>query len=133
MTTTKILWFSRHEMTTEQTIGLINKFENIEITQINGSPQNVHVPFEGNINGNENVETLASLKEIIKDFDVLAVVLPIHLQQQLLTVSVDKPVIQALNGRVLIKSDDGSEDKVQFVHQKWERLVKIEVVKEDFC
>ena len=125
---TKILWFSRHEMTAEQKQGLMSKFTDLEIIQISGSPANVHVPFQSGTG-----EELPALKELIKDFDVLAVVLPIHLQQQLLQVAGDKPVIQALNGRVLVPNPDGGEDKVQFVHQKWERLVKIEVVKEDFC
>lgn len=125
---TKVLWFSRHEMTTEQKEGLISKFTNLEITQVSGSPANVHVSFESGTGGQ-----LPSLKELIKEYDVLAVVLPIHLQQQLLQVAGSKPVIQALNGRVLVPNPDGGEDKVQFVHQKWERLVKIEVVKEDFC
>ena len=126
--TTKILWFSRHEMTVEQKQGLNCKFADLQITQISGSPANVHVQFE-DIAGIQQ----PALKELAKEYDVLAVVLPIHLQQQLLQVVGDKPVIQALNGRVLIPNPDGGEDKVQFVHQKWERLVKIEVVKEDFC
>ena len=125
---TKILWFSRHEMTAEQKQGLMSKFTDLEIIQISGSPANVHVPFQSGTG-----EELPALKELIKDFDVLAVVLPIHLQQQLLQVAGDKPVIQALNGRVLVPNLNGGEEKVQFVHQKWERLVKIEVVKEDFC
>ena len=125
---TQILWFSRHEMTAEQKQGLISKFTDLEITQISGSPANVHVPFE-----DITCVQQPALKELIKEYDVLAVVLPIHLQQQLLQVSGDKPVIQALNGRVLVPNLNGGEEKVQFVHQKWERLVKIEVVKEDFC
>jgi hypothetical protein len=126
--TTKILWFSRHEMTAKQNEGLMSKFTDLEITQISGSPANVHIPFESGTG-----EQFPPLKELIKEYDVLAVVLPIHLQQQLLQVSGDKPVIQSLNGRILVPNPDGGEDKVQFVHQKWERLVKIEVVKEDFC
>lgn len=129
--TIKILWFSRHEMTAEQKEGLISKFADLEITQVSGSPANVHTQFEG-VSG-WTTAIFPPLKEMILDYDVLAVVLPIHLQQQLLQVAGDKPVIQALNGRVLVPNPYGGEDKVQFVHQKWERLVKIEVVKEDFC
>lgn len=38
----------------------------------------------------------------------------------------------AVNDRVLIPQEDGSEDKVAFKFVKWEQLIKIEVIKKDF-
>ena len=57
--------------------------------------------------------------------------LPIHLEKQVLDIAGDKPVIKAMTNRILIKSEEG-EDKVQFNFAGWKRLVKIEVVMEDF-
>lgn len=39
----------------------------------------------------------------------------------------------AVNDRVLIDQENGSESKVEFRFIKWERLLKIEVQKEDFA
>jgi len=130
---TKILWLSRHAMTADQLNGL--KFlGDINVTQVNGTFPNVHVRFtasdpeqgetEANVILNGEV---APVKELIKDHDVIAIVAPIHLQQQVLGVSDGKPVIMALSNRVI---EDGG--KVSFVFDKWERLLKIEVLKEDF-
>lgn len=107
----KVLWFSRHEMTEEQREVL----GNVEIMQID---RTINSAFE--------------LKDEIEQCDIIAIVAPIHLQQQFLQIAGNKPVIMALNDRVLIQQQDGSESKVAFRFVKWERLVKIEVVKEDF-
>lgn len=58
---------------------------------------------------------------------------PNNLQQQFLKRLKDKPVIMAVNDRVLIDQENGSESKVEFRFIKWERLLKIEVQKEDFA
>ena len=107
----KVLWFSRHEMTADQRAAL----GNCEITQINRSIQNAY-----------------ELEKEIKENDIIAIVAPINLQQQFLKIAGEKPVIMAVNDRVLVPQADGSEDKVEFRFVKWERLLKIEVVKEDF-
>ena len=107
----KVLWFSRHEMTPEQRAAL----GNCEITQVNRSIQSAY-----------------ELEEEIKANDIIAIVAPINLQQQFLKLAGEKPVIMAVNDRVLIPQADGSEDKVAFQFVKWERLLKIEVIKEDF-
>jgi hypothetical protein len=121
----KVLWFSRHDMTQEQAA----MFSGCEITKISGSPANVHVPFEGSVNNGDNDE-LRPLKALIQDYDIIAVVLPIHLEQQVLGVADNKPVIKAMTSRELVKVD--GEDKVVFNFNGWKRLVKIEVVLEDF-
>lgn len=99
-------------MTAEQEAAL---GENVEIIQINRSIQSA---FE--------------LQQEIDNADVIAIVAPINLQQQFLKLAGEKPVIMAVNDRVLIPQPDGTEDKVEFRFVKWERLLKIEVVKEDY-
>lgn len=121
----KILWFSRHQMTDEQKKVL----GDAEITNINGSIQNVHIPFQGDINGEE--QEIKPFKELIQDFDIIAIVLPINLQQQVLGIAGDKPVIQAKNQRIIEKVD-GQEDKVLFKFDGWFQIKKIEVVLEKF-
>lgn len=106
-------------------------FAGHQVTKVSGSPANVHVPFRGVVDNGEEVD-LPALKELIRDFDVLAVVLPIHLKQQLLGVAGETPVIEALTKRELVKQEDGGEDKVVFNFQAWHRVVRIEVVTEPF-
>ena len=103
----KVLWFSRHKMTEPQLA--------VEIVQIDRS-----------------IESASELQEEINDCDIIAIVAPIGLQAQFLRVAGDKPVIVALNNRVLVPQEDGTEAKAVFNFVKWERLVKIDVVKEDF-
>lgn len=108
----KVMWFSRHEMTTEQKAAL---GEGVTVEQVN---RTINSAFE--------------LKDEIESADIIAIVAPINLQQQFLKLAGTKPVIMAVNDRVLVKQDDGSEDKVEFRFVKWERLRKIEVIKEDW-
>ena len=107
----KVLWFSRHEMTAEQRAAL----GDVEIVQVN-----------------RTISSAFELQSEIAAADIVAIVAPINLQQQFLKLAGDKPVIMALSERVLVPSEDGGEDKVDFHFVKWERLKKIEVVKEDF-
>lgn len=123
----KVLWFSRHSMTSEQLAAL----GQVEVTQVNGNMANVHVPFLGNVNGGEE-QQVPAFKELLKEFDIVAIVLPINLEQQVLSVAGNLPVIRANNKRQLIKGANGEEDKVVFNFDGWVRLVKIEVVTEPF-
>ena len=107
----KVLWFSRHEMTDDQRAAL----GDVEIKQINKS-----------------INSAYELIDEINECDTVAIVAPIDLQQQFLKLAGDKPVIMAVNDRVLIPQQDGTEDKVAFQFVKWEQLLKIEVVKQDF-
>ena len=107
----KVLWFSRHEMTPEQRAAL----GDVEIFQVN-----------------KTIQSAYELQKEIEDCDIIAIVAPIQLQQQFLRLAGDKPVIMAVNDRVLIKQADGSEDKAEFRFVKWERLIRIDIVKEDF-
>ena len=116
----RILWFSRHEMTEAQREALdfltgMGYSGGIEITQIN--------------------KTISSAYEIadeIEKFDILAVVAPPALQQQFIKVAEGRPVITALNDRVLVPAEDGTEQKVGFHFVKWEWVGGIEVHKKDF-
>lgn len=108
----KVMWFSRHEMTPDQKNAL---GKNVEVNQINKS---INSAFE--------------LQDEIRNSDVIAIVAPIHLQQQFLKVAGDKPVIMAVNDRVLVPQPDGIEDKVEFHFNKWEQLKEINISKEDY-
>ena len=111
-TTKKVLWFSRHSMTPEQESAL---GDNIEIIQVN-----------------KTINSAYELQDDINKADIIAIVAPIQLQQQFLKLANGKPVIMAVNDRVLVPNPEGGEDKVTFKFVKWEQLDKIEVVKHDF-
>ena len=82
---------------------------------------------------NRTINSAFELKDEIDAADIIAIVAPIGLQAEFLRLAGDKPVIVAVNDRVLVPSEDGTnEDKVEFHFVKWERLIKIEVLKEDF-
>ena len=107
----KVLWFSRHEMTPEQRAAL----GDVEIIQVN-----------------KTVQSAYELQDEINECDIIAICRPINLQQQFIKLANGKPVIMAVNDRVLIKQTDGTEDKAEFRFVKWERLIRIDIVKEDF-
>lgn len=107
----KVLWFSRHEMTAEQRKAL----GNCEIIQVN-----------------KTINSAYELKDEIDACDIIAIVAPINLEQQFLQLAGEKPVIMAVNDRILVPQDDGTEDKVVFKFVKWERLLEIKILKEDF-
>lgn len=128
----KVLWLSRHAMSIAQRESLIEKLGEIEVTQVNGTITNVHVPFEG-VNP-ENGETCADiisvgthppLKELVAKYDEVAVVLSIGMLQQLLPFSPSKRLLQAKNKRILLE-----EGKVQFVFDGWEAIKEIKIITE---
>lgn len=131
----KILWFSRHAMSQSQLADLAMKFgySEICITQVNGTAANVHVPFTATMP--ETGETVAdffltgelpSLKELVADFDEVAAVLPIGLQQQILPFLPSKRLLVAKNKRIITE-----EGKVEFSHEKWEQITEIKIVVSD--
>ena len=109
--TKKVLWFSRHEMTEEQK----NALGDVEILQVN-----------------RTINSAYELKEEIDSCDIIAIVAPINLQKQFLDIANGKPVIFAVNQRVLVQNENGGEDKVEFKFNGWKRLVKIDIITEDF-
>lgn len=124
----KVLWLSRHDMTPEQERAL---GQNVTITKVDGTVPNVHVPFQAVVDNAGEATELPALKTLAQEFDVLAVVLPINVKQQLLGVT-DRPVIEAVNKRELIADENGGERKVVFNFVKWQRIVAIDVVVEDW-
>jgi hypothetical protein len=133
---TKILWLSRHQMTKLQVAQLQEKFGDIDITQISATFQNVHVPFVtegigGEDNLNEGVVTLfpagielQPLKTLRLDYDVVAGVFPISLQEQLTKIGVN-PLVAVSNRSVDVNGNS------LFTHAKWERILSVDVIKED--
>lgn len=114
---TKILWFSRHEMTAEQLGALERKFpDGVTINKIN-----------------KTINSAREIQDDINEADIIAIVAPIGLQAEFLRLAGDKPVITALTDRVLIPQPNGEEDKVEFRFVKWERLEEITVIKSDFA
>ena len=108
--TKKVLWFSRHQMSDDQ----LKALGDVEVTQINRS-----------------ISSAYELEEEIKAADIVAIVAPINLQQQFLKLAEGKPVIMAVNNRVLVPQE-GGEDKVEFHFVKWEQLDEIIIKKHDF-
>ena len=107
----RVLWFSRHEMSSDQKDDLIRIYGEVTINQIS-----------------KTINSAYDLQAEINDADIIAIVAPINMQQQFLKIAGDKPVITATSERIIIKNDDGSEDKVVFQFKNWLRLVKIEVI-----
>ena len=107
----KLLWFSRHQMSSEQEKALGNDVEILQISR--------------------TIQHASELENEINDCDVIAIVAPIGLQAEFLKLAGSKPVIMAVSEREIVKSD-GEEDKTFFKFIKWERLIKIEVEKEDY-
>lgn len=125
----KVLWLSRHDMTSEQLAAL----GDVEVTKFNvGNLPNVHVPFSGYVDNSEELTELPPFKVLLQDFDVLAVVLPINLEAQVLGVAGDRPMIKAINNRSVVKATDGGEDRVVFTFDSWKRVKSIEVVMVDY-
>lgn len=76
----KVLWFSRHAMTEEQK----NSLGDVEI------------------NRSTKRSFGKELKAEIEANDIIAIVAPIELQREFLELAGDKPVITAVNDRVLV-------------------------------
>lgn len=130
---TSIVWFSRHAMTAEQYSALESKLGSVTVTQIDGTMPNVHSSFMAKVNGGEEEEEVPPFKQLISSFDIIAIVAPINLQQQILSVAGDKPVIMAKSNRVRKEVPEGQPEEFQFIFDHWYKLVKIEVVTEEFA
>lgn len=118
---TKILWFSRHDLTEDQLADL-NRIYGEEILV-------------------KHVKTTASswkdIAEAGESCDVLAVVLPPALLADLTNPRNNtKPVIRAIANRVptgnkVVNPATGKEeDEYRFEHAGWEKVIKVEVVTE---
>ena len=115
----KVLWFSRHTMTTEQLADLKRIYgDSIEIKQVS--------------------ESASSFRDVLaagEDCQVLAVVLPPAMLADLTNPRNNvKPVIRAIANRVptgntvVNPATQKEEPEFKFEHAGWEEVVKIEVV-----
>ena len=80
----------------------------------------------------ENVRNVTELMPLIEQADAIAAVLPLQMQANLLKVAEGKPVLQAVAERFLSETERTLEDgrkerEVQFVHKRWEQLLRIDV------
>ena len=112
----KVLWISRHEMTTAQLS---------DLERIMGGTVKL-------LCWKENVRNVTELMPLIEQADAIAAVLPLQMQANLLNVAEGKPVLQAVAERVLSDTErtlaDGRKEReVQFIHKRWEQLLRIEV------
>ena len=107
---TKVLWFSRHLMQVAQMQALTDKLGDVDITQVNKS-----------------IQSAQDIAQEIEAHDIIAVVAPPNLLAGILRIAGDKPVITAKMGRTI--RPDGS---VEMPFKKWERVLRVDIVKEDF-
>jgi len=117
-------------MTAPQIEALEAKLGVVQVEQVDGTMPNVHIPFQGKING-EDAE-IPPFKELMQGFDVVAIVAPIQLQQQILSVAGETPVILAESKRERVSVPEGEEPQFQFVFKGWKRLLEVKVLTEDF-
>lgn len=105
----KVLWLSRHAMTSEQKEGLTKVF--------NGQVQ-VEVLDE-----TINEETITKLVDL--GYDAYAVVLPAGLLSKFYAaLNSGQTLLVPLSKRVLTKDPNGGESKVTFVYNGWEVIDK---------
>ena len=107
---TKVLCFSRHLMQVAQMEALRNKLGDVDITQVSKS-----------------IQSAQDIAQEIGAHDIIAVVAPPQLLAGILRIAGDKPVITAKMERTVLQ--DGSVE-MKFV--KWERVLRVDIVKEDF-
>lgn len=106
-----VLWFSRHQMTPEQEADLHRIYGEFQLTQVS-----------------KTIQTAYELQKEVTENDIIGIVAPVNLQEQFLKIAAGKPVISCRNKRVIVKSPDGGEDKVEFVFDGWYQIDEIKVV-----
>ena len=103
--TTRILWFSRHEMIESQLSDLRRIYGEIKVNMVN-----------------KTIKTATELIPDIEQCDVIAVVCPTDMQAEILKIAGNRPVIFAKNTRNFDK--DG---KIEFDFAGWFQIKKIEI------
>lgn len=109
----KILWVSRHTMTTEQLFDLHRIYGDFELSQLD--------------------KTIKDVSEILQIYvDIYAVVLPMNILIQLKN-STNADVIQPVSGRVptgnRVKNSANNcyENEYIFKHLYWEKVIKADI------
>ena len=111
----KVLWFSRHEMTTEQKQGVWKDESELEITQIN-----------------KTIQHAIELKDLIDQSDMVCIVAPPELQVEFKQLTGNKPLLFAKSERIIVKSEDGTESKVVFKHAGWKNIEIAQFITSDW-
>ena len=106
---TKVLWFSRHDLTDAQFSDLVEIYGEIEVVQIN-----------------RTINSAYEIKAEIEESNVVAIVAPLNLQDQFLKLADKRPVLICRNHR--IPQEDGT---MEFVHGGWSQLKKVEIIIEE--
>lgn len=117
----KILWVSRHQMTGSQVQDLERIYGEFILKKFDTTVNNV-----------------SQIIEAGADCNVLAVVLPPNLLAELVNPRINinmKPVIRSVSDRVpageYFNPDTGKREiKYNFVHNHWEKIVKIDIITE---
>lgn len=106
----RVLWISRHELTGAQRAGL-----------------EAYCGTDVSLRWwRENVEQMAALASAIREADVIAAVLPVHLLAELVREAGDRPVLIEEARRSLLPGG-GGEVTVRFSHGRWQRVVRLEL------
>lgn len=105
-----VLWISRHNLVPKQVYGL---------ECLCGGPFRL-------IQHRENVEDIAELLPDIRQADIVAAVLPVHLLAQLKTVAMDTPVLLDQTNRELIPNP-GGEPLTRYSHGGWKEIAALEL------
>lgn len=102
----KILWFSRHILGQDQLAGLIALYgDDLQVTQVD-----------------KTIQSASELTPYILESDVIALVAPMKIQQQVLKLAGSRPVIFSESKRLL--SEDGG--KTLFKFNGWYQIKRIE-------
>lgn len=112
----KVLWISRHQMTTEQTA---------DLERILGDTFSVKMI-------NQTLKSISPELEQEMDVDIIAAVLPTPLLAELRQKAGEIPLIQSVSQRVksgkkVILSDGTEMDEFIFVHERWEQIVRLDL------
>lgn len=106
----KILWVSRHQLTNDQIAGL---------EKISGAAIEVKTL-------NKTISSAKEIAEESKDCKYIAVVLPVGLLSELYgLLEPGQTILVPRSKRIMIPSEDGTENKVVFAYDGWEVIEKV--------
>lgn len=105
----KVLWASRHSLTDDQLNGLEKIAGKVDIKTVN-----------------KTFKSAEEIAEAAADCDYLAVVLPVGLLSELYgLLKPGQTILVPRSKRIMIPSEDGTENKVVFAYDGWEVIEKV--------
>lgn len=115
---TRILWFSRHQLTQEQRNDLQRIYGAFELIRMSGTINNISEILK---TGQDN------------EVDVYAVVLPTNLLQELIEKTnlpvIRSCIVRAETGNTIINSSTGlAEKEYMIAHKHWEQVIRLELI-----